>query len=128
MIGILDQYATRVQTLQPWRWRGQVVESIGHTIESTGPVASVGECCEIEDRLGMKHRAEGIGFRGARVISMPMKTTDGIRFGDSVTALGRGSEVRVGVGMIGHILDGMGVPMDGRNFSGPTESLPLEGR
>ncbi len=37
---------------QPWRWRGQVIESVGQTIESAGPPASVGECCEIEDRAG----------------------------------------------------------------------------
>ena len=128
MSGVLDRYTGRAQTVQPWRWRGQVVESIGHTIESAGPVASVGECCEIEDRLGIKHRAEVIGFRGVRVISMPMKTTDGVRFGDSVTALGCGPEVMVGEGMIGQILDGMGTPMDGRSVVGPTESLPLDGR
>jgi hypothetical protein len=126
--GILDRYTTLVHTMQPWRWRGQVVESIGHTIESAGPVASVGECCEIEDRLGTKHRAEVIGFRGARVISMPMRTTDGVRFGDSVTALGCGPEVIVGEGVIGQILDGMGIAMDGQKLVGPTERLPLEGK
>jgi flagellum-specific ATP synthase len=125
--GILDRYTTRARTMQPWRWRGQVVESIGNTIESAGPVASVGECCEIEDRVGIKHRAEVIGFRGARVISMPMKTTDGVRFGDSVIALGCGPEVVVGQGMIGQILDGMGIPMDRRKLVGSTERLPLEG-
>jgi flagellum-specific ATP synthase len=127
MSGILEHYKARVHTIQPWRWRGQVVESMGHTIESAGPVASVGECCEIEDRVGIIHRAEVVGFRGARVISMPVKTTDGVRFGDIVTALGCCPEVIVGEGMIGKILDGMGVPMDGQMFSGPTERLPLEG-
>jgi flagellum-specific ATP synthase len=126
--GILDRHIAFVRTMQPWRWRGQVVESIGHTIESAGPVASVGECCEIEDRLGVRHRAEVIGFRGARVISMPMKATDGVRFGDSVTALGCGPEVIVGEGMIGQILDGMGIPMNGRILAGTTERLPLEGK
>jgi flagellum-specific ATP synthase len=33
----------------------------------------------------------------------------------------------VGEGMIGQILDGMGVPMDGRKLAGLMESLPLEG-
>jgi flagellum-specific ATP synthase len=124
----LDRYTARVHALQPWRWRGQVVESIGHTVESAGPVASVGECCEIEDRLGTKHRAEVIGFRGARVISMPMRTTEGVRFGDSVTALGCGPGVIVGEAMIGQILDGMGIPIDGRRLGGQTERLALEGK
>ena len=39
--------STRLERGQPWRWRGQVLESVGQTIESAGPLASVGECCEI---------------------------------------------------------------------------------
>ncbi len=127
MTRILDRYLLNVQTLQPWRWRGQVVESIGHTIESAGPICSVGECCEIEDRDGAKHLAEVIGFRGSRVISMPLMTTDGVRFGDAVTALGRGPEVIVGEGAIGRILDGMGVPLEGPKIVGEITRLPLEG-
>lgn len=127
MSGVLDRYLSHLQTQQPWRWRGQVVESIGYTIESAGPVASVGECCEIEDRDGAKHLAEVIGFRGSRVISMPLMTTDGVRFGDGVTALGRGPEVIVGEGVIGQIINGMGAPLDGLRIIGETERLPLEG-
>ena len=43
----LERYFTRLERGQPWRWRGQVLESVGQTIESAGPPASVGECCEI---------------------------------------------------------------------------------
>jgi flagellum-specific ATP synthase len=125
--GVLDRYACRVQSRQPWRWRGQVVESLGQTIESIGPVASVGECCEIEDRLGGKHLAEVIGFRRSCVLAMPLKTAEGVRFGDAIYALGAGPEITVGDGLMGQILDGMGVPMDGRHISGKTEKRALEG-
>jgi flagellum-specific ATP synthase len=40
----LNRYFERLSRLQPWRWRGQVLESVGQTIESSGPLASVGEC------------------------------------------------------------------------------------
>ncbi len=127
MIGVLDRYVARLQSRQPWRWRGQIVESIGQTIESIGPVASVGECCEIEDRTGTRHLAEVIGFRGSSVLAMPLKTADGVRYGDPVYALGGGPEITVGEGMIGQILDGMGVPMDGGHIPGKTEKLVLQG-
>ena len=42
-----SRYFARLERGQPWRWRGQVLESVGQTIESAGPLASVGECCEI---------------------------------------------------------------------------------
>ena len=61
---------------------------MGQTIESAGPPVSVGECCEIEDQTGGAHSAEVIGFRGSNVLSMPVETTEGIRFGDPVWSLG----------------------------------------
>ncbi len=127
MSGVLDRYASRVQLRQPWRWRGQVVESLGQTIESIGPVASIGECCEIEDRQGTRHLAEVVGFRGSSVLSMPLMTAENVRFGDAIYALGAGPEITVGDGVIGRIVDGMGIPMDGEPISGKTEKLALAG-
>ena len=127
MSGPLDQYVQRIKSAQTWRWRGEVVESIGNTIESTGPLASVGECCEIEEVSGARHLAEVIGFRGSHVITMPLKSTEGVRFGDAVTALNMHPEVHVGTGMIGRILDSTGVPWEGGRIVGKTERCPLEG-
>ncbi len=123
----LSHYISRLHSIQPWRWHGRVVESIGQTVESEGPVASVGECCEIQDRHGARHLAEVIGFRGSRVIAMPLMSTEGIRFGDPIEALGVRPAVRTGLGVIGRILDGRGIPMEGGAIAGRTVSLPLEG-
>src|ERR1035438_8514680 len=88
MTQVLERYFSRLERGQPWRWRGQVLQSVGQTIESAGPLASVGECCEIQDQFGLSHFAEVIGFRGSNVLSMPVESTEGIRFGNQVTALG----------------------------------------
>lgn len=128
MNGVLDQYVKRIESAQTWRWRGQVIESIGNTIESVGPLASVGECCEIEEASGARHMAEVIGFRGSHVITMPLKSTSGIRFGDAVTALGVHPDVHVGTGVVGRILDSTGMPWEEGKMLGDTETLPLEGR
>ena len=128
MSEFLDSCLVRLHQVQPWRWRGQVVESIGNTIESAGPLASVGDCCAIEDRHGTIHVAEVVGFRGSHVISMPLVTTDGIRFGDTVTALGARPSVPVGAAMVGRILDGTGQPIDGgKKITAATKSVSLEG-
>ena len=65
-----------------------MVEATGQTIESEGPPCSVGECCEIRDTAGTVHAAEVIGFRGTGMLSMTLGPADGIRYGDSVAALG----------------------------------------
>jgi flagellum-specific ATP synthase len=129
----LARYFARLERSQPWRWRGRVVESVGQTIESSGPLATVGECCEIVDQSGRPHLAEVIGFRGSNVLSMPVETTDGVRFGDPVCALGRGPEIEVSEALMGRVLNALGVPLDAdsapRNASAPSDSLslPLEG-
>ncbi|KAA6465078.1 FliI/YscN family ATPase [Acidobacteria bacterium AB60] len=109
----LGSYFQRLMRTQPWRWQGQVLESVGQTVESAGPVSAVGECCEILDQCGGRHPAEVIGFRGPRVITMPVGSAEGIRYGDVVSACGRMPEVEVGTGLIGRVLDAHGHPLDG---------------
>jgi flagellum-specific ATP synthase len=87
----------------------------------------VGECCEIVDQYGRRHLAEVIGFRGANVLSMPVESTDGIRYGNAVAALGVGSEIEVGTALMGRVLNALGKPID----EGPplplAVSLSIEG-
>src|SRR6202453_598035 len=84
----LTPYFTQLAAKPAWRWSGRVVEANGQIVEAEGPVCSVGECCEIVDGEGRRHRAEVIGFRGRRLIAMPLKETQGIRYGDTVLAMG----------------------------------------
>ena len=128
MTASLSRYFARLERGQPWRWRGQVLESVGQTIESAGPLASVGECCEIVDQFGRLHLAEVIGFRGSNVLSMPVETTEGIRFGDPVAALGIHPEIEVGPALMGRVLNALGTPIDeGRPLRPSTLPLPLDG-
>jgi flagellum-specific ATP synthase len=127
MTPLLGRYFTALGQSQPWRWSGQVVESLGQTIESNGPMVSVGECCEIVDHDGRRHLAEVIGFRGSHVLSMPIETTEGIRFGDTVSALGIGPRIDVGQRLMGRVLNAMGEPIDEGRTPLTTETLPLEG-
>jgi flagellum-specific ATP synthase len=126
MTALLEPYFSRLQRRQPWRWRGHVLESVGQTIESAGPPVSVGECCEIEDHAGHAHRAEVIGFRGSNVLSMPVETTEGIRFGDAVWAEGTKPEIEVGTALIGRVLNAMGAPIDEGRPPAVTTMLPLD--
>jgi flagellum-specific ATP synthase len=104
-----------------------VLESVGQTIESAGPLASVGECCEIEDQFGRAHLAEVIGFRGSNVLSMPVESTEGIRFGSRVAALGVNAEIEVGPALMGRVLNALGAPIDEGRPLAAALALPLEG-
>ena len=124
----LGRYFARLDRGQPWRWQGQVLESVGQTIESLGPLASVGECCEIKDQFGHLHLAEVIGFRGSNVLSMPVETTEGIRFGDPVDAQGVHPEIEVGPALIGRVLNALGEPIDEGGPPAVSLPMPLDGR
>ncbi len=131
MTGLLGHYFARLERGRPWRWRGRVVESVGQTIESAGPLATVSECCEIVDQAGCLHLAEVIGFRGSNVLSMPLESADGIRFGDTVSALGVGPAIEVSPALMGRVLNALGEPID--NETGGDRALasglplPLDG-
>jgi len=128
MSELLSPYFTRLRRGQPWHWEGQVLESVGQTIESAGPLSSVGECCEITDQCGQRHLAEVIGFRGAHVLSMPIETTEGIRFGDRVSALGVHAEIEVGPGLMGRVLNALGEPIDGGRAPASATRSILDGK
>jgi len=125
---VLNSYRQRLLRGQPWRWRGQVLQAVGQTIESAGPNSSVGECCEIVDRDGRAHLAEVIGFRGSTVLLMPVGSSEGVRYGDAVEALGRTPEIEVGPALMGRVLDGLGEPIDSKRRPATSCSLPLDGR
>jgi flagellum-specific ATP synthase len=123
----LGGYFARLRERPAWRWRGRVVEAGAQTVASAGPPASVGECCEIVDSGGLGHEAEVIGFRGRQVLSMPLAASDGIRYGDAVTALGATPRIEVGDELVGRVLDGLGRPIDGGRRPALTHSMPLDG-
>lgn len=124
---LLGSYFAQLATRPALRWSGRVVEANEQTVEADGPRCSVGECCEILDGEGKRHRAEVIGFRGRHVLAMPLEATQGIRYGDSLMAMGVTPGIAVGQEMEGRILNALGVPLDGLPAPRSAEMWPLDG-
>ena len=108
----MEPYFRQLEARPAWRWRGKVLEAGAQTVESLGPLCSVGESCEVIDGEGRRHGAEVIGFRERRVLVMPLEPTTGIRYGDTVRALGTAPSIGVGEGLRGRILNALGVAID----------------
>ncbi len=93
---------------------GRVVQVVGLAVEARGPAAQLGEVCRIYPRDGGPPvPAEVVGFRGERVILMPLGEMHGVGLGCRVEASGHPLRVGVGEGVLGRILDGLGAPLDG---------------
>jgi flagellum-specific ATP synthase len=123
----LAPYLLQLAAKPAWRWSGRVVEANGQTIEAEGPLCSVGECCEIVDGDGLRHRAEVIGFRGRHVLAMPLEATQGIRYGDALLAMGVTPQIAVGEQMEGRVLNALGGPLDELPAPRVAEMWPLDG-
>ncbi len=112
MAGPLDRYIHALGSLETMLALGEVVETAGLLIESNGPAAAIGDFCEVRTAGGRTVRSQVIGFRGGRVLSMPLEETGGLQLGDTVVARRGAARVPVGNGLIGRVLDGFGRPLD----------------
>ena len=121
----LTTFSTTLDRIDPILIEGEVVELVGLLIESRGPVASIGDFCEIRTRTGKTIRTQVVGFRDGRVLSMPLEETGGLSLGDAIVARGGESSVDVSPQLLGRVLDGFGVPMDNSPHIVTRESMPL---
>jgi flagellum-specific ATP synthase len=94
---------------------GKVAQVVGLVIESNGPDGRIGDLCTIQVRNGEKAErlaAEIVGFRGDRVLLMPLGELSGVGPGSLVQNTGSCMQVPTGFGLLGRTIDGLGHPMD----------------
>ena len=122
----LESALARVDAVNPIRTAGRVTEVTGLVVRATAPGARVGELVGIETGA-TRVQAEVVGFRGDEVVLMPLSDLAGIGPDALVRPTGRPLSVRVGTGLLGRVLDGLGQPMDGAGpLQGPTVDWPVD--
>lgn len=100
---------------------GIVTNVVGLTIESKGPIASIGEICRIVSHDGItKGKVEVVGFRSSNLILMPLGNISDITSGDSVIHEANYFSTLVGEKLLGRVINGLGDPIDGL---GPLERM-----
>jgi flagellum-specific ATP synthase len=105
---------------------GRVVQVVGLVAESQGPDVRVGDLCRISFRDASHGLdAEVVGFKGDRVLLMPLGDLREVGPGCDVISTDRPLGVAVGKGLLGRILDGLGEPMDDKGPLVATDFYPL---
>ncbi len=101
---------------------GSVAQVIGLVVEGAGPVAAIGDICQIKVKNAGAIPAEVVGFRDRKVLLMPVADVRGIEPGCKIIPMGVPAQAKVGDLLLGRVLDGMGNPID----DSPSPALPHE--
>ena len=110
----LKKYINAVEDKRFMKYTGNITKVTGLTIESNGPMATIGELCHIyPDGRGEPVLSEVVGFKDDKILLMPLGEMEGISSGSIVVGSGKTLRVNVGDELIGRVLDGLGNPMDG---------------
>lgn len=111
-----EELSKLIPKMNTFKKFGRVVRVVGLMIESKGPESSIGDVCHIHLTNATKGNsiimAEVVGFREEIVILMPYTDIRDISSGCLVEGIGKPLEVKVGMDLIGKVLDSMGNPMD----------------
>ena len=98
--------------IQSIRAVGHITKIVGLTVESSGPISSLGDLVAIKASGGLEQLAEVVGFRDERILLFPLDTVEGVRCGDEVILVNEGFTVGVGPQLLGRVVDGLGRPID----------------
>ena len=106
---------------------GKVTRMVGLTMEAVGCVAALGDRCAVQVGKSRWVESEVVGFTGDLTYLMPTEAIDGIAPGARVRPLKEDSQMPVGPGLLGRVVNGLGRPLDGKGPIQAEESVSLQG-
>jgi len=107
------KYFHNLSTVSTYSIKGKVTELTGLVVKAVVPGVRIGELCLIQPYHNQSPiKAEVVGFKDQEVLLMPLGNLEGIGLGNDVTPTGNCLTVRVGEGLLGRVLDGLGDPLD----------------
>ena len=106
---------------------GRVNRVIGLVLEGNGPAVSVGSVCTIYPNNRPPVQAQVIGFRDKTTLLMPLGDIIGIEPGSAIESMEEYPTYKVGDALIGRIIDGNGLPIDGKGSIPTMKEYPLMG-
>jgi type III secretion protein N (ATPase) len=121
-----DKLISQLENLELSTVHGRITEIVGMLIRAIIPQVKMGEVCLIK-REGDPLMAEVVGFTKDEVFLSPLGEMKGIGPSSEVIPMRMSMQIKVGPGLLGRILDGMGNPLD-EDTKGPLnleESYPV---
>ncbi|MEY2932013.1 MAG: hypothetical protein RL033_2762 [Pseudomonadota bacterium] len=104
---------------------GRVRAVTGLAVRATLPGARVGEVVRIR-RRGEPLDAEIVGFSAGEIVALALGDVVGVGPDDVVEATGERLHIRVGPGLLGRVLDGLGRPLDALGPLDTVATVPVD--
>jgi flagellum-specific ATP synthase len=123
----VEQCIAHVRAPLPQR-SGTLVRLVGLTLETRGVMAPLGACCEVVGKHGRRVEAEVVGFSDNVLFLMPLGEPAGVGPGDTVRVLSHTPLVQLGPELLGRVIDGRGMPLDGKPIPNCEDTLSLMGK
>jgi len=121
-----EGYYRTIEGLDPIKVYGKVSEIVGLLVEGYDPGSSIGKMCHIYPRTGIGPvSAEVVGFKKGKILLMPLEGLEGVSPGCKIISSGEGAGVKVGHGLLGRVIDGLGNPIDDKGVLGLDEQYPI---
>ena len=118
----------RAETPPPLVVPGMLTRMVGLTLEAVGCQAAIGDRCRVAGPGGTVVESEVVGFGADRLYLMPIGDIRGLAPNARVTPVGRGGDVGLSDAVLGRVLSGTGVPLDGKGPIAVAQRVPLAGR
>ena len=123
----LKKYNSFIEKTDFVKKTGRVNRVIGLVLEGNGPAVSVGSICMIYPNNRPPVQAQVIGFRDKNTLLMPLGEMIGIEPGSVIESMDEYPTYKVGNALIGRIIDGNGLPIDGKGPISAMTEYPLMG-
>ncbi len=123
----LQPYRQRLEDIPAPIVEGKLSRMVGLTLEAIGCRAAVGGRCLVESVAGKTIEAEVVGFSGEKLFLMPTGNIRGLEQDCRVIPTGRTYVAKVGDGLLGRVVDGAGLPLDGKGPVLTDKTRPLTG-
>jgi len=124
----LAKLAARPLVRSDFVHEGVLKRVVGLTVEAVGCAVPLGAQCRLETSHGAWVEAEVVGFSGDRTFLMPSSELQGVLPNARVVPAPGDGLVRVGYGLLGRVIDGEGVPLDGRGEPRTDFAVSLMGK
>jgi len=121
----IHQYIDKLDGVNSIVVEGRLTRMIGMTLEAVGCEVNVGERCQVETKSGRMEEAEVVGFSEDKIYLMPIGSIQGLGPGARVIPMNRAAEIPVGNALLGRVLDGQGLPIDGKGPIHCAKARPL---